>query len=293
MRSSLGTAVFVLVATSFLPLGVPASAASSGVGACVEFTPRGYCVQWDVPASTGGGSAGGGGGGTTGAVSCFWVTISDDLSHDPTVWADFGLSPPPAGVTVVWQERRCTDGRDPYDFRWVVPVTAENLASLARGRLVGVLPQPVVASSPPLGTASIVGVPVFVEVANWTGVVSESECAGGLCVNVTATPTLAFSPGEEGSSAIRCAGAGSQYRPGGPSLEEQASAPGACAFAYRLRTGLAGRPEAWPGLVSVTWSLSWTASSGTSGTLPAVTLSAAVQRSVEEVQTVVVGVPSS
>lgn len=283
LRARVVTAVALASVLVLVP-STPGSA--QGVESCIERSSRGYCVQWEV--STPGTAVrtvnlGGP------PPACSWVTIEEDLSEDPTIWFDFELDRPPDGVAIAWQSWECSDGSPGFDFRWVVTATPENLAALARGRLVGELPPPVVESSPPLGTSSIVGVPVFVAVANWTGVVSASECAGGLCVTVTATPSVRFDPGEPGSGSVACAGAGSRYVPGGPPPEVQASAPGACAWAYRLRTGAAGRPAAWPGQLAVTWTLGWTATSGASGSLPPVTRAAAVPRPVAEVQTVVAG----
>lgn len=273
----------LVVALLLVPV---ASRAGAGPGECAVRDPQGYCIEWDVPTPGGPGTPGGSGGGQ---VDCYWVTIDEDLSEDPTIWVDFGLEYPPEGVEIVWQSWECSDGSTTFDFRWTIPATPANLATLARGRIVGQLPQPTVESSPPVGTASIIGVPVFVAVANWTDVVTESECAGGLCVTVTATPQLRFEPGESGSGSVACSGSGSRYTAGGGSLEAQASAPGACAYAYRLRTGANDRPGAWPGQVSVTWTLTWSATSGASGSLPSVTRSTAVPRAVSEVQTVVVG----
>jgi hypothetical protein len=193
-------------------------------------------------------------------------------------------------MEVAWQTVQCSDGSfQGYQFRWVPVVTPASLASIARGRLVGELAAPVVASNPPLGVASIVGVPVFVEVTNWTGARSESECAGGLCVTVTATPSVSFTPGEPGSAVVACAGAGSRFAPGAGDPATQAAASGACAYPYRLRTGVEGRPRLWPGSVTMTWTLSWSASDGETGVLAPVTLSTDVSRAVKEVQTVVVG----
>ena len=245
---------------------------------------QGYCVEWDVPTPANPGSPPDSGGGE---VQCYWVTIP--AIDDPTIFADFGLPEPPAGVEIVWQERRCSDGSVQFDFRWVIPATPANLATIARGRLVGQLPQPSVVSSPPVGTASIMGVPAFVEVTNWTGVVSESECAGGLCVTVSATPRLSFDPGEPDSSVVSCAGSGSRYDSNGDTAVVQASMPGVCAYSYRSRTGVSGRPDEWPGSVSVRWTITWVASDGTSGTVQPVTRASALPRAVEEVQTVVVG----
>lgn len=268
-------------------IGNAASAGATEPGQCVNYSPLGYCIDWDVP-TPGGPPSGGGGGGSTDEVVCYWVTIPDDLAEDPTIWFDFNLTPPPEGVTVVWQSWECSDGSATFAFRWIIPATPANLAAIARGQLLGTMPQPSVNSSPPVGTASIVEVPVFVEVTNWTGVVTDSECAGGLCVTVTATPALTFFPGETGSSPIACAGSGTRYDSGGGSAESQASADGGCAYAYRYRTAVDGRPAAWPGSVSVTWTMTWTASTGASGSLPAVTRSTLLPRAVREVQTVVV-----
>lgn len=284
MRRARAATALLVVAGMLFTAG-PAGA--SEPGQCVNYSPLGYCVDWDVP-TPGGPPSGGGGGGSTQEVICYWVTISDDLSEDPTIWFDFDLTPPPEGVTVVWQSWECSDGSATFAFRWVMPATPANLAAIARGQLLGTMPQPSVSSSPPVGTASIVKVPVFVEVTNWTGVVTDSVCAAGLCVTVTATPALTFSPGETGSSPIACAGSGTRYDPDGGSTESQASADGACAYAYRFRTGVDDRPAAWPGSVSVTWTITWTASTGASGSLPAVTRSTLLPRAVREVQTVVV-----
>ncbi len=128
--------------------------------------------------------------------------------------------------------------------------------------------------------------PVFVQVANWSGVVTDGECdpTGVLCVTVTATPSLAWFPGEPGAAELACAGSGSRYDPSGPTPEVQAV--GACAHTFTQRTGVAGRPAAWDGAVTVNWSLTWTGG-GTGGTLPAVTKSASVPRPVGEVQAIV------
>lgn len=284
--SRVPAAVATLAIVGSVVVGV-GSRAAAGADECVERDPQGYCIEWDVPTPGGPGTPGGSGGTEP---ECYWESLDYDMgAGDPTVYADFGLEYPPDGVEVIWQSWECSDGRTTFDFRWVVAPTPGNLASIARGRLVGALPQPVVESSPPVGTASIVGVPVFAAVANWTGVRTESECAGGLCVTVTATPALAFQPGEPGTNDVACSGSGSRYAPAAGSPEAQAAVPGACAHAYRWRTGATGRPSAWPGEVSVTWSITWTATSGASGSLASVTRSTALPRAVSEVQTVIGG----
>lgn len=165
----------------------------------------------------------------------------------------------------------------------------EELASVVRVRLEGNLPAPAVESTPAAGVAAYVGYPSFVSVTNWSGVVEDRECdpTGALCVTVTATPALRWSPGEPAAPVVECAGSGTRFDPtGDPGT--QAAVPGACAYPYRLRTAVDGRPAAWQGVVSVEWSLSWSSTSGASGSLAPVTKTAAVPRAVDEVQTVVV-----
>jgi hypothetical protein len=165
----------------------------------------------------------------------------------------------------------------------------ELLASIVRVRLEGSLPEPTVASTPAPGVAALVGYPSFVSVTNWTGVVTEGECdpTGLLCVTVTATPALRFSPGEPDSPVLECAGPGVPFDPAGDPFE-QAAAAEACAHPYRLRTGVDGRPGEWPGEVTVVWELAWSSTSGARGPLAPVEKSAPVPRAVNEVQTVVV-----
>ena len=279
--------VAVIAAASVVGLPTALSAQAAEPGECIRRDPQGYCLEWDVTTPGTPGTPGGSGGGP--APECYWVTIDDELPEDPTIFVDFGLEEPPEGVPILWQSWECSDGRATFNFRWVIAPTPGALAETVRGRLIGQLPQPVVESSPPAGTASIIGVPVFVTVVNWTGVVTQTECAGGLCVTVTATPRLTFRPGEPGAPTVQCSGSGTRFAPDAGTPEAQASSPGACTWTYTTRTGANGRPSAWPGQASVSWSISWTATTGASGSLAAVTRSTDVPRPVAEVQTVIEG----
>ena len=279
--------VAVIAAASVVGLPTALSAQAAEPGECIRRDPQGYCLEWDVTTPGTPGTPGGSGGGP--APECYWVTIDDELPEDPTIFVDFGLEEPPEGVPILWQSWECSDGRATFNFRWVIAPTPGALAETVRGRLIGQLPQPVVESSPPAGTASIIGVPVFVAVVNWTGVVTQTECAGGLCVTVTAAPQLTFRPGEPGAPTVQCSGSGTRFTPSAGTPEAQASSPGACTWTYTTRTGANGRPSAWPGQASVSWSISWTATTGASGSLAAVTRSTDVPRPVAEVQTVIEG----
>jgi len=283
--NALRIAVIAAAAVIAFPSALSAQAAEPGE--CIRRDPQGYCLEWDVTTPGTPGTPGGSGGGP--APDCYWVTIDDELPEDPTIFVDFGLEEPPEGVPILWQSWECSDGRATFNFRWVIAPTPGALAETVRGRLIGQLPQPVVESSPPAGTASIIGVPVFVTVVNWTGIVTQTECAGGLCVTVTATPQLTFRPGEPGAHTVQCSGSGTRFAPDAGTPEAQASSPGACTWTYTTRTGANGRPSAWPGQASVSWSISWTATTGASGSLAAVTRSTDVPRPVAEVQTVIEG----
>ena len=54
---------------------------------------------------------------------------------------------------------------------------------------------PELASDPPVGVSSVVNTPVFVEVTNWQPQITDSECVLGVCVTMTATPTLTLRSG--------------------------------------------------------------------------------------------------
>lgn len=143
------------------------------------------------------------------------------------------------------------------------------------------------ASDPPSGVASLVGFPSFVTVSNWTGTVTDEECFGLLCVEVEATPSTSWSPGEPDTAPVACEGPGVRFDPNGPPPELQAADPQTCTHEFGLRTGVEGRPGEWPGSVTVTWDLEWSSTSGTAGTLEPVEKSTPVGRVVDEVQTVV------
>ena len=284
-RKGRSTITAVLTVLSLL-LHTGAASADSPAG-CLRANSDGFCIEWGTGTpGPGGGNGGSGGGGPGGGVVCFWVTINN--INDPAIFVEYGLDIPLPGATIVWQEYRCSDGSGTFPIRWVFPPSPGQTATEVRARLESQMPQPTVSASPAVGTASIVSVPVFVAVTNWSGRLTDSGCAGAVCVTVTATPTLQFAPGEPSASSVACAGAGSRFDPSkDPKL--QAAAAGACAYSYRQRTGVSGRPTAWLGVVSVSWVISWRANTGETGTLPSVTRSTSLPRSVQEVQTVIIG----
>jgi hypothetical protein len=146
---------------------------------------------------------------------------------------------------------------------------------------------PTVAADPPVDTPSLVTLPVFVEVTNWQPARTERACEGPVCVSLTATPTLLLYSGEPEAEPVVCNPPGTRFDPNGAEPEVQAAAPGACAYVYTQRSGVEGRPEAWPAEVRVTWDVAWQGG-GDSGEFDPMTLATAIPRRVSEVQTVVV-----
>lgn len=279
--------VAAVAVAAAIAAGTSSRVSAADPSQCMSYSPLGFCIEWSTPGTDNPGSPGSSGGGE--GPPCYWVTIDYDPSiDDGPIFVDYGIEPPPEGVEVVWQVMECSDGSAIDDFRWIIPPNPREIAEGVRGRVAGTLPEPLVASSPAEGVAAIVGVPVFVQVTNWTGVVTAQECAG-FCVTVRAVPSLTFNPGEAGASAVACAEAGTAYMPDGPPPTDQAAVEGACSYTYGLRTGVPDRPAAWPGSVTVTWTITWTATTGASGALSPVTRSADLPRSVEELQTVVQG----
>lgn len=230
-------------------------------------------------------------GSTPPAPVCRWDIWTQAVSAFPVI------PDPPSGEAQLYLER--CDGELTGRVRWVEPgqpppaprLSPAELAEMVRVRLEGNLPRPVVTSSPRPGVAALIGFPTFVAVENWRGAVRDRECdpnsAPRLCVSVVATPRLEWAPGEPGAAIVACADAGTVFDPGGASPDEQAAVPGACAYAYRARTGVLGRPGTWPGEVTVRWELRWSSTAGGGGSLPEVTKTAAVPRAVDEVQTLI------
>jgi hypothetical protein len=222
--------------------------------------------------------------------------------HPPCSWVNtpatstFREMFPDAPPDAVFQVMDCGafDIQAGVNLRWVppgtpvapAPPTPGAVAQLLLARVKVQMVAPKLASDPPVGVSAVVNTPVFVEVTNWQPQVEDSECVLGVCVAMTATPTLSFDPGD-GSGSMVCDPPGSRYVPGGAPLADQAV--GACAHTYLQRTGVAGRPSEWPGSVSVTWDVNWTlVGGGASGSYDPLVFTTPFARAVEEVSAVVV-----
>jgi hypothetical protein len=309
--------VFALAASALLPVAAPTVVAAQTGGDCVVDPVTITCdAQVERPERPSGPRPGTGvpddeddGSGPSGPVvqeprdltgvetECSWQNVggpvADSLRGRMTGVPDGAVFQIPVGCDYA----ELGDADPLNQARWVMPgddappapadpaVVAEGVLAQIQTRMNA----PAVVSDPPLGTASVVTLPVFVQVTNWQGTVSDSGCDGPVCVEITATPTLTFDPGEPGSSAKVCTPPGTRFDPGGPDPVDQASAAGACAHVYTSRTGALDRPAEWPAQVTITWDVGWTSNVGVDGAFDPMSLSTAVPRAVNEVQTVVVG----
>jgi hypothetical protein len=220
--------------------------------------------------------------------------VYPDQEHWRTVFPEA----PPGSV---FGEYHCfQDGRaiyGPYVPRFVAPdealgaaplppPTPEEVAADAMVSVRALLKKPTVATNPPDPAPSTIAIPTFVSVPNWQGPITPPpHCLRGVCVDLQAVPELTFDPGEPGAATIPCEDGGTVFDRNGPEPREQAR--GACAYAYKLRTGVDGRPDAWPAEVTVTWTVTWTVP-GDSDTLDPISLSTTFDRVVEENRSVVV-----
>jgi hypothetical protein len=114
--------------------------------------------------------------------------------------------------------------------------------------------------------------------------VTARAAVGGVWARVTVSPTgLSFTPGD-GSAAVRCAGPGRAWVAGRDGQWDRA--PGGCDFVYK-HSSVDDPHRTVTATYAITWSVSWTGSGNTAGTLPAMTTSTASRFAVVEGQTVV------
>ncbi len=151
---------------------------------------------------------------------------------------------------------------------------AERAAELAVERLE--LPVPVVVLSPP--GAQLVGIPTWLWVADWE-TRSTAASVTGVTSTVTARPTATTWDLDDGATRT-CAGPGRPYDPGRPPDGQTTD----CAHTF-----------IWPSLhprgprkltATVTYAVSWSASTGAGGDLGTVTRTSTVPLTVVEVQAV-------
>lgn len=280
--------------------GLAATAADAAAPTCEKqivrrppaFLPTVECVVIKEPHPNPGGGEEGGDGGTVDPNGCHWEVYP----LPPGVVPD---RPGNVSAEAIMYWEICTNdlGNDyvgPGGAQWFepggVPIPSpQEVAATFRVEIASRLTKPTLVADPPEGTPSVMALPAFVAVSNWQGVQQAGGCdpTGTVCVDMTATPTLTFDPGEAGAAVVTCADGGTRFDPNGPPPREQAQVPGACAHVFEQRTGSDGRPDAWPGVVMISWDVRWAQrGGGESGVFPVIELSTDLPREVDEVQTV-------
>lgn len=143
------------------------------------------------------------------------------------------------------------------------------------------LPQPLIRTSPDMGSVQVVRVPtwLWVERSGWRPV-STSVAVNGVTVTATARPIRAvWSIGDGGG--VVCSGPGTPYsdayRPERPSPD--------CGYTYQ-RTSRSAPGGAFPVSVRVVWNVDWHGG-GRAGSVPGLVTTARRQLVVDEVQAVV------
>lgn len=199
---------------------------------------------------------------------------------------------PPPDTPVVWLAWCFGSPNFEYlygPYRWepapAATPTPANAARTIYEELQGRMPEPNITTTPTPGTASIIGIPVFITASNWQPALTITKDLAGTTVTVRATPELRYTPAEPDSTTITCTGPGTPYNPHGPDPARQAASPSVCTHTYRHRTNAPGRPDTWHATATIHWTITWTATDGTHGTFPDVDRTTAIPRPVHEIQT--------
>jgi hypothetical protein len=291
-RWAAAVVVVVAASSSWATAGRPAAAEDPQPRQCALRTSDAQlCLQWEDPPPDAPHTAGGPGPAPV-PDDCevqggHWVTVPADQ------WDGLPENAPPPGATV----QHCDGATGPGFFQWALPAAAApNAADVAQGligRLQTEIGTPEVSTTPAGGHEALVNTPVFFRVDNWPdgGTIEVGTCQG-VCVKITAKPSIVVHSGVPGAQDVTCAGPGILYDPNtagdAARPETQAQWPGRCTVSYGLRTGMPGRPAAWPTTVEVVWTATWAADDGTLGTFDPIRVTADAPRPVFEV--VAVGV---
>jgi hypothetical protein len=191
----------------------------------------------------------------------------------------FGISRVTTGGVTQYLYVRYCDGAVP-DFLWVGPITPEDVAAYARDEVTRRLPRPEPAFAPPAES-------MFVNFETWFGAtphdpVTATATVPGITVTVTATATeLTLNTGSivrGDTTTVNCdpwgstdyAADGCTWTPAHPSVER---ATGTTDYRYQAS-------------MTITWTITWRASTGASGTLDEITTTTDIPIAVREIQVI-------
>jgi hypothetical protein len=206
----------------------------------------------------------------TGVVTCTWFEPSESTQFDATK-ALPGPPVPPSSALVddhVYY-RACENGDGEVVFRgwtrWTaaeIEVLAADLAYEASRELPLPYPHPVL--SPAIGADQLVGLPtwLWLEPGSWA-TLDATASVPGLSATAMATPTrVRWDMGD--GTVVTCDGPGIAYDPARDDDVQSTD----CKHTYEHVS--AGEPSgAYPATVSIDWAITWSATNGQGGTLPA------------------------
>ncbi len=137
------------------------------------------------------------------------------------------------------------------------------------------LPDPAISASPPLGSPQLVGVPTWLWLTDWT-IRHATAALDGVTATVTATPVRTTWSATPSGSHVTCDGAGVPYDP--------ARAPDAQASTCTMLFETAGNQQL---TATVTYAITWSASTGDGGQLDPLTRTAAEAVVVDQAQALI------
>ncbi|MFN8037880.1 MAG: hypothetical protein U0Q07_01600 [Acidimicrobiales bacterium] len=150
---------------------------------------------------------------------------------------------------------------------------AERAMAAARRRVDP--PRPALRTNP--AAEQLVGVPTWLWLAGGYAPVSATASVGAVSATVTAAPTgVSWDTGD--GTVVRCGGAG---RPWSPGLDDDASD---CRHTFEHRSTTTGADGTFTVRATVTYAVTWTATTGQGGDLGTITRTATVDVRVREAQ---------
>jgi len=155
--------------------------------------------------------------------------------------------------------------------------SAGELAQVALNRLS--VPLPVISTWPGSDGSSLVNLPVWLQVANWSEL-SASASAGGLTAVITAEPVRADWDLDEGVAT--CTSPGASYDESLAAAEQSTE----CSYTFRHSSGTRA-DGTFDATGTMVWHLRWSATNGQGGDLGEISRTSAFTLRVEESQAVV------
>jgi hypothetical protein len=190
----------------------------------------------------------------------------------------------PLGATLEIPEQEGWGGPNPP----APPPTAADVMPPLWAHVKSLLVRPAIQVQPNQLFRPEVHIPTFVAITNPQPATRYETWFAGIHVWIDVDPAVTLNSGEPKATAASCDDDGTTFVPGAGSARHQAEAPGACAHIYEHRTGTGGRPAAWGGNVTITWTVTWDSNqAGQNGALAAAPSVTPFQRFVDESQGIV------